>query len=195
MKFRQRWLYWVFLIIALVAMSVIGFFLGREKGRREARLVPPAPPPTAPALPPEARKTVRLYFASEEANSLKEELREIPKAANVVEEAKEVITELIKGPSQGLLPTIPAGVELRQLFIDSKGIAYVDFNREIQTKHPGGSAGELLTIYSIVDSLTANFEDIKRVQILVEGAEIPTLAGHIDTRQPLRPRLSFEVPR
>jgi len=164
-----------------------GFFLGREMGKKVS--LPPPPPITHP---PEAKRAVKLFFATVQADSLKEEVREIPKAASVVEEAREVIAELIKGPAQGLLPTIPVGAELKQLFIDPRGVAYVDFNRELQDSHPGGSAGELLTIYSIVDSLTTNFSEIKRVQILVEGAEIPTLAGHIDTRRPLSPRLSFE---
>ena len=83
-------------------------------------------------------------------------------------------------------------MKLRQLYIDGQGTAYVDFSRDLQTKHPGGSGGELLTIYSIVDTLTTNFDQIHQVKILVEGSEVLTLAGHIDTRHPFRPRYSLE---
>ena len=102
------------------------------------------------------------------------------------------MAELIKGPHTDLNPTIPQGVGLLQRYVDGRGTAYVDFTRDLQTKHPGGTGGELLTIYSIVDTLTANFSEIERVNLLVEGSEILTLAGHIDTRRPFRPRYSFE---
>jgi spore germination protein GerM len=137
-------------------------------------------------------RLVRLFFAVPDADQLQKEERTIPRAASFVGEAKRTVEELIKGPQGDLNPTIPPGVKLRQLYIDGRGTAYVDFTRDLQTKHPGGSGGELLTIYSIVDTLTANFDEIQRVKILVEGSEVLTLAGHIDIRRPFRPRYSFE---
>ena len=47
---------------------------------------------------------------------------------------------------------------------------------------------ELLTVYSIVNSLTANFPAVKRVQILVDDRQAPTLAGHVDLTRPAVPR-------
>ena len=44
---------------------------------------------------------------------------------------------------------------------------------------------EALTVYTIVSALTANVREITTVQILVDGKQIDTLAGHIDLRQPL----------
>jgi hypothetical protein len=43
----------------------------------------------------------------------------------------------------------------------------------------------MMTVYSIVDTLCVNFPSIRRVQILIEGADPETLAGHIDITQPL----------
>ena len=182
-------------LVVVLVVGVIGFFLGRA-------LSPNLPvPKTAPiqdgtGTPGETTtRTVRLYFAVPDADKLQEEERTIPRAASFVGEARRTVEELIAGPQGELSPTIPPGVQLRQLYIDSRGTAYVDFTRDLQTKHPGGSGGELLTIYSIVDTLTANFEEIERVKILVEGSEVLTLAGHIDTRHPFRPRFSLESVR
>lgn len=177
-------------LLLVVGVGVIGFLLGRA-------LTPSAPvPQTAPiqdGIPAEdTTRLVRLFFAVPDADKLQEEERTIPRAASFVAEAKRTVTELIKGPEGDLNPTIPSDVKLRQLYIDSQGTAYVDFSRDLQTKHPGGSGGELLTIYSIVDTLTANFDQIHQVKILVEGSEVLTLAGHIDTRHPFRPRYSLE---
>ena len=112
-----------------------------------------------------------------------------------MEDARRLLEELIRGPGGALAPTIPEGARVRQLYIDGEGTAYVDFTRELQANHPGGTAGELLTIYSIVDTLASNLEQVKRVQLLVEGAEITTLAGHIDSRRPFVPRYTFESTR
>jgi spore germination protein GerM len=63
-------------------------------------------------------------------------------------------------------------------------IAYVDFSEEIRSKHPGGSAGELMTLNSIVNSLT-ELPEIKKVQIMINGKKVDTLVGHADLSQPL----------
>jgi hypothetical protein len=36
----------------------------------------------------------------------------------------------------------------------------------------------------LVNTLLFNFKEINQVQILVEGTEIETLAGHVDCRKP-----------
>ena len=57
--------------------------------------------------------------------------------------------------------------------------------REISPAHPGGSMTELLTVHAIVNAVTANLPAVQRVQILVDGREVDTLAGHVDVRRPL----------
>ena len=178
------------LILLILGVATLSFFLGRAFAPRTSF---PPPSPVQEGRNVEATtRMVRLYFAAPTADRLQEEERSISRAASFVEEAKRTVAELIKGPRNGLAPTIPSGVELRQLYIDGRGVAYVDFTRDLQAKHPGGSSGELLTIYSIVDTLAANFDQIQKVKILVEGGEVLTLAGHIDTRHPFVPRYSFE---
>ena len=43
----------------------------------------------------------------------------------------------------------------------------------------------VLTVYAIVNAVTANLPSVQRVQILVDGKEVDTIAGHIDVRRPL----------
>jgi len=50
--------------------------------------------------------------------------------------------------------------------------------------HPGGSTNELLTIYALVNTVTANISSVERVQILIDGHQADTLAGHVDLRRP-----------
>jgi hypothetical protein len=138
------------------------------------------------------RKNVALFFLTSEGNSFHEETREIGGGPTTTEEAKRTLAELINGPKGGdLAPTVPRDAQILNLFIDSSGTAYVDFNRRLRDRLPGGAQGELYTVFSIVNTLASNFVQITRVQILVEGAEISTLAGHVDTRMALSPQYVF----
>jgi len=77
------------------------------------------------------------------------------------------------------------------VYLTERGDAYVDLSREAVTAHPGGTLNELLTVYTIVNALTVNLPAVKSVQILIDGKEVETLAGHVDLRQPLAKNLAL----
>ncbi|MDY6854134.1 MAG: GerMN domain-containing protein [Thermodesulfobacteriota bacterium] len=131
-----------------------------------------------------SRVSANLYFADRNGKNLVIEKREVEASSTLINQAKYVILELIKGPDNNLKKTIPHGTKLRDLSLNAKGIAIVDFSPELISKHPGGSYGELFTIYSIVNTLTLNFKEIKKVQIVVEGKNVGTIAGHIYVASP-----------
>jgi spore germination protein GerM len=130
-------------------------------------------------------KVVTLFFSEEEGEYLVEEKREILKTGRVEEEAKETVVELIKGPKGRLIPALPPHTRLLTLRMDQNGVAKVNFDQTLSKEHPGGSSAEMLTLYSIVNSLTLNFPQIKRVQILIDGKEAESIAGHISLKQPV----------
>ncbi len=138
--------------------------------------------------PPIEKKDVTLYFSDSEGEYLVGEKRKIMKRDEVREEAKQIINELIKGPKGKLIPTIPARTKLLSLQIGGEGVAKVNFDKTLSKEHPGGSSAEMMTLYSIVNSLTLNFPQIKRVQILIEGGPTETIAGHLSLRQPIPPK-------
>jgi spore germination protein GerM len=80
---------------------------------------------------------------------------------------------------------------LRSISITRDGIARVDFSASLTREHPGGTSSEMLTVYSIVNTLAFNIDDIHRVQIVIEGQTIDTLAGHMDCRQPVVPNIKI----
>lgn len=137
------------------------------------------------------RIIVKLYFASINSTLLQAEDRFVPYHDNLHDQAFEVMKELVKGPSGELIPTIPEGTIARDLFITKDGVAYADFSAALSANHKGGSLGEMNTVFSIVDTLTLNFPEIKRVQILIEDQAVDTLNGHLDLSRPLRQDLSF----
>lgn len=122
---------------------------------------------------------VRLYVLARSGRNLATDDQEIPLEASLQRQASQVVRLLLRRSA-----SFPRGVELREVFITSQGIAYVDFSRELVKNHPGGSSAEELTVYSLSNTLIANFPAIKMVKILVEGREIPSLAGHLDLTIP-----------
>ena len=134
---------------------------------------------------PAPEKTgVHLYFSDRDKPYLVAEERILLRSNDRLQYASAIVNELIEGPEQDLAPTIPEDVELKALYIAPDGVAYVDLTSDIRTRHPGGSESELLTIYSIVNSLGLNVPGIESVKILVGGRDAMTLAGHIDLRYP-----------
>jgi spore germination protein GerM len=125
-----------------------------------------------------------IWFASPQEDALVSEKRRVPPSATPVERAKASLQELIIGPKSNALRTMAAEVKIRELFIDDRGTAYIDFNEALSRGHPGGPWSEMLTVRSILQTLVANVPEIKQVQILIEGHEVDTLAGHVDIRRP-----------
>ena len=89
------------------------------------------------------------------------------------------------------MSAVPPGTALRAVYLTERGDAYVDLSREAVTAHPGGTLSELLTVYTIVNALTVNLPAVHSVQILIDGKEVETLAGHVDLRQPLAKNLAL----
>jgi hypothetical protein len=124
---------------------------------------------------------VTLYFPGMDAQKVWEEVRTLTVYNDEIAEA--AIHGLIAGPNnEALSPSIPEGTKLLSINIDN-GLCTVDFSREFIDNHSGGSAGELMTLSSIVNTLT-EFPEIERVQIWVEGKSGETL-GNMLLDEPL----------
>ena len=96
---------------------------------------------------------------------------------------------LADGTERGV--DVPDGTTLRAFYLTANGDAFVDLSGTAATAHPGGTTAELLTVYSIIDTIATNLPSVKRVQILVDGMEVDSLAGHVDLRHPLEPDLGL----
>ncbi|MGB6606386.1 MAG: GerMN domain-containing protein [Atribacterota bacterium] len=132
-------------------------------------------------VPTEEMVEINLYFSDSQAMYLVPEKRKIPQTPSL---ARQVVIELIKGPeNSNLYPTIPQETQVNEVYI-ADDIVYIDLSEEIFKNHPGGSSGELMTVYSIINTLT-EITPIRGVQILVEGNEKESLVGHIDISMPL----------
>jgi spore germination protein GerM len=139
-----------------------------------------------PAAEKNERSRAHLYFADKKNLYLTAQERVMIDTETAEDYGSGIVRELIKGPMNGLMRTIPSETVLRAFFILNNGTAYVDLSDEAGEGHPGGVQMERLTIYSIVNSLVLNVSEIQMVKILINGEDALTLAGHIDLRLPLK---------
>lgn len=133
----------------------------------------------------QAPETLTLYFANSQATAVSPEKRKVtlPAGSSLEDRLKITLEELIRGPQiAGLFRTIPEGVRILLVAVE-KNIVTVNFSREMETNHPGGAAGESMTINSIVNTLT-EFEGIDLVAMTVEGE--PMSIEHMILDAPVR---------
>jgi spore germination protein GerM len=140
---------------------------------------------------PTATRTVTLFFLDDADDLLHKETREISSGPAEADEAERALAELVKGSEKGLVSPLPPQTRVRQVFIGPDGLATVDFSREIADQMAYGSTSELAVVYAVVNTLTFNFKTVKKVVILVEGAEKETLGGHVDLSRAFLPDYSL----
>ncbi|HEY5908870.1 MAG TPA: GerMN domain-containing protein [Vicinamibacteria bacterium] len=141
----------------------------------------------------EGRRTisVKLYFPEAEGAGLLGEEREVPFSNDVSQQIRSVVDELLKGPNTALLPAFASGTKALEVFVNARGVAYVDLSSEARSLPGPGSQGELLSVYALVNSVVVNFPVVKRVQLLVDDKPVETLGGHVDLSRPLLPDMTF----
>jgi len=102
-----------------------------------------------------------------------------------VDPRRSALEELLAGPEPGSMLTrpLPEGVRVINLTVDENGLATVDLSREVAELNVGARL-EQLAVGAVVNTLT-EFAEIDRVQILVGGQTVETLAGHVDITEPL----------
>lgn len=175
------------LLVGLLAWTV-------SRGLEQLVGVQPEPTEaiTDPVAPSEVPRIVAtLFYASADGRALVPVRQEVVLAEGLAPQGREILTAQLQDAPPPYVSVIPEGTLLRAFYVTGRGDAFVDLSFEATSPHLGGSSTELLTVYAIVHAVTANLAAIQRVQILIDGREADTLAGHIDLRRPLQQDLSL----
>jgi spore germination protein GerM len=174
-------------VIGLVLVAALAWALGQAL----EYLVTPRVTTTAGSTDPGTASdvphiTATLYYADAGGSALVPVQREVPLAEGAVAQGRQILAAQLEPAPEPHVSVIPTGTTLRAFYVTERGDAFVDLSREVSANHPGGSFTELLTVYALVNAVTANLPAIQRVQILIDGKEADTLAGHVDLRRPLQ---------
>jgi hypothetical protein len=181
--------------LAIGAVTAVGLIAWGVSAALEQLVSPRVTPAaaSAPAADAEtAHITATLFYASADGQALVASRREVPLAEGVVAQGRAIlVAQLQQEAPRPLVSVIPPGTTLRGFYITERGDAFVDLSAELSRAHPGGSLTEMLTVYALVNAVTANLPAVRRVQLLIDGREVDTLAGHVDIRRPLIPDTSL----
>ena len=135
-----------------------------------------------------AMRTVSLYYESQDL-LLAPEKRDLPLPENPAAALDLVMRELVKGSANTAVPRLlPDDTVVRGAYLLPDGTAFVDLGGPTLSQGwTTGSHQELMAIYSVVQTVTANFPEAKRVRMLVNGEPAETLAGHVSLSRALTP--------
>ena len=135
-----------------------------------------------------------LYYVAENGLYLTAVDADVPYGASPAEQARALVEAQLRPAPAPLAQAIAEGTKVRQIFVAEDGTAFVDLSKETVTNHRGGSLDELFAVYAIVNAVTVNLPAVKGVQILIDGQEVDTLAGHVDLRHPLARNMRWVGP-
>ncbi len=166
------------LYLSLIILVGVGFLLFFFLSLFDY-IYPPAGGTRGPVVTGEKQK-VKLYFSDLNERFLIPEERYITKGRSPDDTVRTLVEALIEGPHTDLVETFPTETDLRGVAVKNS-VAYIDFGRNLIDLHPGGSASEMMTIYSLTNTVTINVPSVKKVKILIDGNYLETIKGHIDT--------------
>ena len=184
-KLRLRFFWWVLILASLGGSGFFGWqFMNRNLDQPEHPLQVELPPDTGELA---GDRAVVLVFPEWDAAGYVTEESMIPSRNRPEEDLLGVMNLLCEGPRiSGAVSALPEGTRALAAFYDpDTGAAVLDFSQELVIGHPGGSAAESATLTSILRSVGLNFPNATSCIILVEGAQVETLAGHLMLDRPL----------
>jgi hypothetical protein len=172
------------LITGVAAMLAAVLAMGAYVLHMRRRAVTETPATYArPVAPPVSGPTeqVTLYVAYDDPGLLLPQASSIPLPQDRQQRARELLRVLLNRYLDKTSPhLIPAGSEIREVYLVDPGLAVIDLNADFADGHRSGVLVEELTVASMVQTLSANIPGIAGVKILVDGKERDTLAGHAD---------------
>jgi spore germination protein GerM len=138
----------------------------------------------------EGRRSVILFFAADMAK-LGREARDIDPCEDDNACLKSVLEELQNGPVGKLGETVPEGTVIDAVRIEGNQ-ATIELNRVFAEAMLSGSSAEMLAVYSIVNTVAANFPQVQKVKLNIDGNRA-VLLRHLDLSEPLPPDYSMEL--
>lgn len=174
------------LVVLVILLLGIALFWWRQK-------TPSSVEPTAMVVPDTEAREIVLYFVDSTGLQLAAEERKIAGCHEERQCIAQTLVALAEGSAE-LQAAIPA--RTRILGVDvAQDLATINFSRELSDYHPGGSLSELLSVYSLANTLRVNFPYLRYFQFLIDGEKRSTLRGHVDIFRPVEADFRFSPAR
>jgi len=172
----------IFFILAVVLIIgiLLGYILGWlfQASREDVAQIPEL------IEEPLTEREVTLYFAEPQGRYLTRETINISGCEDDRDCVRALLEQLIAGPRGDNVRVLPEATRIEGVELEND-LVRINFSRHLVDHHPGGSMTELLSIYSLINSLSESFPYLRQMQILVEGEVRQTLKGHVRVDHPV----------
>jgi len=185
-KIKNKANAFLFILIILLAGAAF-YYIYSNYFKKEAIIVNTAVKSYELYSSTDKQKQIVLYLGDPDKEGFKQYKTTIFDTKPHVNQIKQALLLLLKDAPAGYVSLIPQGVALREVYLDANNFCYVDFSQELSSNSKGGTTGEYLTAYSVVNTICSNFNDVKGVKILISGKEAASISGHFSLREMLKP--------
>jgi Sporulation and spore germination len=174
-------------LVVIAALSALTMFMsvyvwrlrGREVAAPRLRLAPKAEHVAAPTSG--AMEQVTVYVAYDHPGELRAQSISVPLASGRQQRVEGLLRALLNTYTAKNSPhPLASGADVRDVFLVDPGMAVIDLNSAFVDGQVSGVLPEELTLASMIETLSTNVPDLRRVKFLVDGKERGTLAGHVD---------------
>lgn len=176
-----------FIIAGAVVLALLLLFLRSDEHDVDGKVPSPEAMDTLDVLPESEDLTpVSIYFP--DANGLlSAEEWQVPSWAETEDGARLLLEALLAGPrSETLSAPLPEEVTLGQVHLSPTSILYVDLvSTSLGSPPASGSQMEMMSVYSMVNTLMLAIPEIEAVVLLWNGRQLVSFGGHLDTSLPL----------
>jgi hypothetical protein len=182
--------FWWSLGILIAILCVAAVFLAWTLSRSDGEATPLLSAAPAEDIQEVAgTRSALLYHLKSDGRGLLVEGMQLPSRDRFEEDVQTVLGALFSAePPVGAVKVFPDGCRLNNVFFnEEQGHVVIDISAEIVTGHPGGVAAEQATMTVLMRTIAANFPRIRKCSLLVDGAQVETLAGHVRTDRPFVP--------
>jgi hypothetical protein len=169
------------ILLLLVGIFISGIYIIKLTHKEEAKSQ--SGMEERPVGPPVSAKTERIsvLVAYDEDRALRwrEITASLPgeRTLRIREVLRTLLAQYLQSPSPHPLGK---GSDIKDVYLINDDTAVIDTTPQFAEAHPSGILLEDLTIFSLIETLTANVPGIHRVKFIVDGHERDTLAGHAD---------------
>ena len=136
----------------------------------------------------ETVRAFRLYFGDPNSPGFIVERRWLPAERGLEESIRSLVESLLKGPRSHCVSPWPEDVQLRRVFVDSSGVAYLDFDGSLRWRLPEGDYSEWLLAGSLTLTLCENLPAVTGVRLMIDGESEGLLRGLVRLDRVLRSR-------
>lgn len=127
-----------------------------------------------------------IYYAHQRFDGLIPVRVQLLQAQSVEARIKQVIDLLTIKPQDPDAETLwPPTTHIREVYLTEPNMVVIDFHGGFIANFAAGTTYEEQMIYSLVNSILTNFEELDQVFLLIDGSTSETLLGSVDIESPL----------